>query len=461
MKEEIIYHIFIDRFAGFDIARDDSQPQRIGGNLKAITKKLPYLKKLGITCVWLSPFYKAESYHGYDILDFFKVDEAVGKESDLEELIEKAHKMDIKVIADFVPNHCSEHHPFFIDARNNKDSKYRSWFYFKKWPDDYLCFLDWKHLPKINLENREARTYILEAASFWLDKGLDGFRIDHAIGLPKKFLLELSKLAKDKILLGEVWLFGVSPKHAESIKGINLHKVIKESKKSGLSLEDEAIKELDTITVFLDFTFNSLIKDYLKGNLSGRQFFYKLEEHYKNLKFILPTFLDNHDMNRLIFELANDKKLYKIASVLQFTMSQPPIIYYGDEIGLSQAMKIEELQSHGDVQARRRMEWEEQDEELLQHYKRLCLLRKRIRAMREGEMKIFYTDDTRLLAFVKENDERLLVIVNPDDADVYLNLELDQVGARYLIDLFEDKKIDDRIMRMQLGPKEFKMFLVR
>jgi glycosidase len=458
--DEIIYHIFIDRFAGFDKNKDDSQPQRIGGNIKAIIKKLPYLKKLGVTCIWLSPFYKAESYHGYDILDFFKVDEAVGTEKDLEDLIAKAHKIDIKIIADFVPNHCSEHHPFFVDAKSSKDSKYRNWFYFKNWPDDYLCFLDWKHLPKINLENKEARKYMLEAASYWLAKGLDGFRIDHAIGVPKEFLKELVKIAKDKFLLGEVWFFGVDSRHAETIKGINLLKVIEESKRSGSSLEDEAIKELDTITGFLDFTFNSLIKQYLKGSLSGRQFFSNLQQHYKKLDFILPSFLDNHDMNRLIFELGNDKELYKIASVLQFSMSQPPIIYYGNEIGLSQAMRIEELPSHGDVQARRRMEWEEQDEDLLEHYKRLCFLRKRIKAMREGEAKLFYTDDTRLLAFTKEGEDRLLVIVNPDNAMITFNLNLAQINARYLVDLFEDRKIENTV-HMRLEPKGFKMFLIR
>ena len=458
--DEIIYHIFIDRFAGFDIAKDDSQPQRIGGNLKAITKKLPYLKKLGVSCIWLSPFYKAESYHGYDILDFFKVDEAVGTEKDLEELIEKAHKMEIKIIADFVPNHCSEHHPFFTDARSNKDSIYKNWFYFKNWPEDYLCFLDWRHLPKINLENREARKYMLEAASFWLGKGLDGFRIDHALGLPKEFLKELAKLAKNKFLIGEVWFFGVDLRHAETIKGVDLLKIMEESKKNSSSLEDEAIKDLDTIPGFLDFTFNSLIKDYLKGSLSGRQFFYKLEQHYKNLGFVLPSFLDNHDMNRLIFELGNDKDLYKIASVLQFSMSQPPIIYYGNEIGLSQAMRIEELPSHGDVQARRRMEWEEQDEGLFEHYRRLCFLRKKIKAMREGETKLFYADDTRLLALTKESDDRIMVIVNPDNARITFNLDLAQINAKYLIDLFEDKKIE-KTVRMQLEPKGFKVFLIR
>ncbi|MFH8080922.1 MAG: alpha-amylase family glycosyl hydrolase [Candidatus Aenigmatarchaeota archaeon] len=461
IKDLIIYHIFIDRFAGFDEEKDDSKPERIGGNLRGIIKKLPYLKKLGINCIWLSPFYKSASYHGYDITDFFKIDESVGDERDLENLLKKANKAGIYVIADLVPNHCSENHPFFIDARTNPKSKYKSWFYFKHWPDDYLSFLHFKHLPKMNLENKETSKYMLDVASYWLSKGLKGFRIDHAIGLPKEFLLELQKLAKakDAFLLGEVWFFGIKLEHEETIKGVDLRKIF-ESKHA--SMEDVAIKELNILDSFLDFTFNSLIKAYLKGEMCSKEFYEKLENHYKFLEKTLPTFLDNHDMNRLIFELNNDKKLFKIASVLQFIMSQPPIIYYGDEIGLSQALKIEELPEHGDVQARRRMEWEEQDTDLLMHYQKLCDLRKKIDAMKIGRMRAFYCDySTRLLAILKEARDRILAIFNPDNTFVIFNLHLDELNAKYLVDLFEDKRIDERHVRMNLEPKSFKLFLLK
>ncbi len=464
LKNLIIYHIFIDRFAGFDEVKDDSKPERIGGNLKAIIKKLPYLKKLGINCIWLSPFYKSTSYHGYDIEDFYKVDENVGCEDDLKELIVKAHKEGIRVIADFVPNHCSENHPFFVDAKTNNKSKYRNWFYFKNWPDDYLSFLHFKNLPKFNLENKEARKYVLDAALHWLKIGIDGFRLDHAIGPNKDFLKELERLARERnaFLIGEVWFFGINHKHAETIKAIDLNEIMELSKKNNSSMEDEAIIKLDILDGYLDFTFNTLVKEYLKGGMKSQEFFSKLENHYHNKDMLLPSFLDNHDMNRLIYELGNNKKLLKLASVIQFSMSQPPIIYYGDEIGLSQAMRIEELPSHGDVQARRRMEWEEQDDELIKHYQRLCILRKKIKSLREGSMKLLYADNTsRLLAFIKESDDRVLVILNPDNVNITFNLNLDQLQAKYIVDLFDDVKIENKEIRMNLQPEEFKMFLLR
>ncbi|MEM5799682.1 MAG: alpha-amylase family glycosyl hydrolase [Candidatus Aenigmatarchaeota archaeon] len=462
LKDAVIYHIFLDRFAGFDKEKDDSKPERIGGNIRGIIKKIPYFKKLGVDCIWISPFYKSTSYHGYDIEDFYKIDENVGTELDLKELINKSHRNGIRVIADFVPNHCSVNHPFFVDAKNNASSKYKSWFYFKNWPNEYLCFLNWKNLPKINLNNKDAREYIINAALYWLNLGLDGFRIDHAIGPEKDFLKELKIKVKGTLLIGEVWFFGINLEHAETIKAIKIEEVMKKSLKNNTTIEDETIKQLDVLDGFLDFTFNSLLKDYLKGKYSGEEFFRKLELHYKSLDFLMPSFLDNHDMNRLIFELGKDKSLMKIASVLQFSTSQPPIIYYGDETGLSQAISIEDMPVHGDLQARRRMNWEEIDEDLFKHYQRLCILRKKIKALKTGEMKLVYADNkSRFLVFTKESEDRVLVILNPDNVKVTFNLELKQINARYLIDLFENVKIDKEKMRMEIEPKSFKMFFLK
>lgn len=130
-KDSIIYQILIDRFAGFNSVNNWDKPQFLGGNIKGITEKLPYLKELGINTIWISPFYKCSEYHGYHITDFFEVEPRFGSMKDLQELIESSHKINIKIIADFVANHCSNIHPFFIDAQNNKNSKYRNWFYFK------------------------------------------------------------------------------------------------------------------------------------------------------------------------------------------------------------------------------------------------------------------------------------------------------------------------------------------
>ncbi|MBU5690323.1 MAG: alpha-amylase family glycosyl hydrolase [Candidatus Aenigmatarchaeota archaeon] len=456
----IIYHIFIDRFAGFDENADDSQPIRIGGNLKAIEKKIPYLKKLGVNCIWLSPFYKSTDYHGYSIEDFLAVDANVGSESDLKQLVKKAHESGIKIIADFVPNHCSEKHPFFLDAVNNPNSKYKNWFYFKQWPFDYLSFLDFKHLPKFNLDNKEARKYIIDAALHWLNIGLDGFRIDHAIGPSKDFIKEFCqsvKKHKNPILIAEVWFFGVNKNHKETIKAIDIEKL------EGSSLEDEAIKQLESYDCFLDFTFNDLVKKYFKSELTSEKFFNKLREHYK-IEKCLPNFIDNHDMNRFIFEVKNNKNIAKMAAVFQFIQSQPVIIYYGNEIGLSQAIDIAEIKENGDVQARRAMMWDDVDKDMLDHYKRLCMLRKKLDVMKYGELKPIYLDSSsRFMALLKEyNKQKIMLILNPDNVEIKFALDFKSMGveAAYAIDLFNDERIENG-SKLSVQPESFLLLFLK
>ena len=119
-KNAIIYQIFIDRFAGFTQEKNWDKPIFIGGNLRGIIRKIPYLKELGINTIWISPFYKTSAYHGYHITDYYQIEPSFGKEKDLKDLIGAVHKNNIKIIADFVPNHISRHHPFLKKHRQIK-----------------------------------------------------------------------------------------------------------------------------------------------------------------------------------------------------------------------------------------------------------------------------------------------------------------------------------------------------
>jgi glycosidase len=118
-KNAIIYHILIDRFAGFASTENWDKPTFLGGNIKGIIEKLPYLQNLDINTLWISPFYKTNTYHGYHITDFYQVDSHYGTAEDIKKLIKAIHKYDMRIIADFVPNHCSGKHPFFQDAQRN------------------------------------------------------------------------------------------------------------------------------------------------------------------------------------------------------------------------------------------------------------------------------------------------------------------------------------------------------
>lgn len=272
-NKAVIYHILIDRFAGFKSIENWDKPVFLGENLKGIIKKIKYIKNLGVNTVWISPFYKTNAYHGYHITDFFQVEPNFGSINDLKELIELVHKHNMKIIADFVPNHCSKEHPYFREAQDNKNSEFKDWFYFKKWPDDYLCFLSVKDLPKFNLENDDTRNYILNAAKHWLSIGFDGFRLDHVIGPSfnfwSKFKTKIKKLFPNVILIGEAWMKGIKLKELKTINIKNKFLKWITGNSSDYLLKDYH-RLLDGV---LDFRFQELIKDFLINNIfSAKRF---------------------------------------------------------------------------------------------------------------------------------------------------------------------------------------------
>lgn len=474
-RDAIIYHIFLDRFAGFK-NKSDLSPDWIGGNLNGVIKKIPYLKKLGVNYIWLSPFYKTSAYHGYHITDFYEIDPHFGTKEDLKKLVKLAHKNKMKVIVDFVPNHCSYKHPFFLEAQKNKNSKYYKWFIFKKWPDDYICFLDVKEIPKINLDYPEAREYIIKNALYWLKEfDLDGFRLDHAIGPSNDFWIEfrrrIKKIKPSAVLIGEVWFFGIKFKHLETLRVRNIRTKFLKYKLLGETLEDLAMKEyLGELDGCLDFTFNNLIKEFLaKNTLTSEMFFEKLQKHYKKFPgFYLPTFLDNHDMNRFLFECKNNVNITKLASLLQFTLSQPPIIYYGDEVGIKQDKDVGGLKNNKDLHVRRKMIWDskKQNKELLNHYKKLCELRKKYISLRKGEFRIIYKENSsRLLAFVKEYlKQKILVILNPDKSQRIITIDLKEHGLKTISmkELFTGKKLKLKksILQLDIKPESYNIYLI-
>ena len=370
-KNSIIYQILIDRFNGFKSDKNWEKPEFLGGNIKGIIDKLPYLKELGIDVIWISPFYKTNQYHGYHITDFFEVDPHFGNKKDIEKLIQKTHEYDIKIIADFVPNHCSSEHPFFKDAQKNKKNKYKKWFYFTKWPDKYLCFLSINELPKINLDFPEAKEHIIKSAIFWEKLGFDGFRLDHVIGPSNKFWKDFSKRIKKQnpnfILIGEAWMKGIK---------FNELKTIKVRKKTikwliGDSSESLLKEYYNIFDGVLDFKFQEILRDNIAKKNSGKNTKLELSKHYKKYPkdYYLFNFLDNHDMNRFLFECSNDKEKFLKAVKIQFSTNQPIIIYNGTETGLKQDRSIWEFKEHGDIQVRKPMNWHDIDKEIFSFYK--------------------------------------------------------------------------------------------
>lgn len=351
-----IYQLLIDRFSGFDDGKSDKTKKWVGGTLQGIIEKIPYFCNLGINCILLSPFFEGTSYHGYHVTDLYHVDPHFGSEDDLKRLVKSCHDNGIRVVMDFVANHCSWKHPFFREARQGRNNKYRQWFTFTKWPDQYLSYQNSKDLPQFNFNNPQVKRYLIKCSLFWLTKfGFDGMRLDYAVGPPiefwKEFRREIKRTIEECVLIGEVWA---------------------NSKKQ----DDLMLSYAGIFDACLDFTFNKKIKEFLvKDSIDLKELTLSLKKHYAKFPvgFWLPTFLDNHDMNRFLFEVDNDKNKLKWAAEIQFTISQPKVIYYGTEIGLPQDKDLAEFSHNGDLQVRRKMAWNqgEQDAELLRFYKSL------------------------------------------------------------------------------------------
>ncbi len=308
---------------------------------------------------------------------------------DLIRLVERSHASGIRIIADFVPNHCSDRHPFFQDARSHGGSRYREWFLFRRWPDRYLTFLDVQELPKLNLDHPEARDHIIGAAKRWLSLGLDGFRLDHVIGprhsFWKRFRAEIKRDFPAAVLIGEAWLEGISRHHLKTIHVRNkyLRWLFGVSQDS---VQREYYGELDGV---LDFRFQAIVRAGVArapGATDAGSLEQRLRQRLSRYPgdYFLPTFLDNHDMNRFLYECQNDKEKLRAAARLQFSLDEPPVIYYGTEAGMTHESPVRVDLPYSDLRSRQPMVWDRPDRELFAFYRELIRRRKE-RTVRAAE----------------------------------------------------------------------------
>ena len=366
-RGRVVYHIFLDRFADVERPEEWDTPEFIGGSLRGAIEKLPYLKELGVNALWLSPFFKGVSYHGYHITDMYSVDERFGAEEDLRELIGEAHGLGMKVICDFVPNHVSKEHPYFKEALEDSKSEYRRWFFFDK-HDGYLAFLNFEELAKLNLDYAPAMEHVKGAARKWLGMGFDGMRIDHVIGLSNENVRELFGGMKeeftDVMFVGEA---GMGASHSlKEMKTLRVpHKYLfwlarKCTVRANNILMKNYVGLLDGV---LDFVQMEYLENYAKvderGKVRCRRAVEKQAEKFKD-EILQFTFLDNHDKERFLYRVGGDKEKLVEAAGLQLGLKQPAIVYYGTEVGMGQEMSFVEHGEYADLLARQAMVWDEE-----------------------------------------------------------------------------------------------------
>jgi len=356
--EAIIYQIFLDRFSvgeGKDWLPTKDLKNIWGGTLWGVHDRLDYLAELGINCLWLSPLWVTPSYHGYDVADYSQVDPRFGGDDALRAVIEGAHARGIRIVLDLVCNHLSNEHPYFVDALNHEDSPYRTWFTFsEQYEYGYKSFFNVQTMPELNLANDAARDWMIANAIYWLQVfDIDGYRLDYANGAGPDFwsyFYRACKTAKpDCFIFGEV----IEPPN-----------VLR-----------QYYGRLDGC---LDFPFNdSLRRTFAINTWSTEQIdgFITTHRSYFPDDFILPSFIDSHDMDRFSRLANNDSERLKKAVQKQFQQSNPVIIFYGSEVGVVQRWSTRE---QGLDMCREPMVWgQQQDQALLAFYKSIIADRKK------------------------------------------------------------------------------------
>ncbi len=322
------------------------------GDLNGITSKLDYLNDgdpkttddLGIDGIWLTPIMKSPSYHKYDVIDYYTVDEAFGTNDDFKTLLDEAHKRGINVIIDLVVNHSSNQHEWFKNAKNElaegKTDGYAQYYHFEEnkkidgWTK--LGVGDWYYesdfvaeMPDLNLKNPELRKELEDIVKYWLDFGVDGFRLDavmwfesvdgvkgahdHAGSIEDlKWLYDYAKTVKDDVyMVGECWA------------------------DSPTTIADYYKSGMDSFFNFSAQGAQGKMNTYV--NTSDAANFVKYLESWQgqitanNENAIDAKFLSNHDTNRsAAFLLTNTKK--RMAASLYILSPGCPFIYYGEEI---------------------------------------------------------------------------------------------------------------------------------
>ena len=340
-----------------------------GGNLQGVIEKLDYIKELGFTAIMLSPVFKSANYHGYHTLNFEDVDPHFGTWDDYQQLLDEAHGKGMKIICDFVPNHCWYEAPVFVQSLLKNGGKHRDWFFYpKEDSDEFVSFLGFGDLPKFNLTNPEVAGMMMDKAEQLARMGVDAFRIDHALGQPHSFLKglreRLQAVRSDIVVFGEVWAFGIGPQLAGQLY-FKTEARRQEFLAQGAKPFSQELLQTDyvgTLDGVLDFAYRDILLEEvhagrgIKGNEALRS---KIEEHFANYPadFKLVLFLDNHDTDRFMFDCHDDVNLLQEAIDLTTSLQRPFSFLYGTEQLMTNNPSIVNAEPYADLRVRNCMDW--------------------------------------------------------------------------------------------------------
>ncbi|ACZ41744.1 alpha amylase catalytic region [Thermobaculum terrenum ATCC BAA-798] len=375
---------------------------------KSVTQRLPYLHDLGVNAIWLSPINATlPGDFGYAVVDYFKLREDYGTEEDFRDLVKTAHSLGIKVLMDFVPNHTSSQHPYFLDTQKHGKFSHYYDFYMYDSSGNYQYYFDWAHLPNLNYDNPEVRAWMMRAFTYWVrEYDVDGFRVDVAWGIRERrpdfwpqWREELKSVKPDLFLLAEASArdpyyfthgFDAAYDWTEELGHWAWERVF--------NLESMVVWRLrDALTNFgQGYHEDALIFRFINNNDTGERFISKYGLPYT-----------------------------KLAATLLLTLPGVPCIYTGDEVGA----EYEPYSAEGPIS------WEDKYG-LKSLYQKLIALRRNEPAIHSRKWMLLDTDpQSKVLAYTRfsnSQDSWFLVALNFSSEDLVcrINLPKDDMKLR-------------------------------
>lgn len=353
--DTVWYQIFPERFCNGDTANDPKNAlpwnskfpewdDFFGGDIAGILSKLDYLKELGINGIYLCPIFTSPSNHKYDTLDYYEIDPHFGDKKLFRQFVELAHEKGFKIMLDAVFNHIGDTSPQWQDVlENGENSKFADWFHIQKFPVSYDqtenfeyaenitydTFAFTPHMPKLNTANKEAQSYLLDIAKYWVKEfDIDAWRLDVANEVDhqfwKLFHKEICDLKDNFYILGEVWNSAQPWLQGDEFHGS------------------------------MNYAYTEIMTQYFAEKvISAEKMIFSLNEqmsmHRKQTNSSMMNMLDSHDTPRILTVCEGNQELMQKMLVFMFLQSGSPCIYYGTEIA---------MEGGPDPDCRRCMDWE-------------------------------------------------------------------------------------------------------
>jgi len=437
-KDAVFYQIFPDRFARSERGPRPSNlepwdsPPTIhgfkGGDLLGVTERLDYLQELGITAIYFNPIFQSAANHRYHTHDYYRVDPILGGDEAFREILDAAHGRGIRVVLDGVFNHASRgFYQFHHTLENGAASPYLDWFHIDEarlqsggrlngYPNPeeerrlvrgrrsleelgYQAWWDLPALPKFNTDTAAVRRFLLNVARYWIDFGIDGWRLDVPGDIDDEaFWQEFRRVVKtanpEAYIVGEIW------------------------HEAGRWLRG------DQFDAVMNYIFNRACLSFFGGEcldtvqrpggfelrpLSATQFADEVDNMLSlydwQVTLVQLNLLSSHDEPRFLTLVRRDKAALKLATLFQMTFAGAPCVYYGDEIG---------MEGGHDPDCRRAFPWDEArwDHDLLSCFRRAIRLRHEHPALRRGRYLRLHADDRlRVYAFARQGDAETVVVV--------------------------------------------------